>query len=167
MKTDPLAAALIAAALAGPALAHDYALGGLTIDHPFAFATAPNAPVAGGYLRVRNAGDTDDVLLEAHTDPDFAGMVQLHEMSMADGVMRMTELAGGIPIPAGETVTLEQGGLHVMFLRLPAGLEEGQEIPATLVFERAGEVEVVFTVGPRGGAAGHGEGHGHGTEPSN
>jgi copper(I)-binding protein len=164
IETIALAAGLTLAATLG-AGAHGYALGDLTIDHPYAFATPPNAPVAGGYLAITNSGEADDVLTAVRTAPDFAGMVQLHEMTMEGGVMRMGEVAGGIPIPAGETVTLEQGGLHVMFLRLPRGFEEGQEVPATLVFEQAGEVEVVFDVEARGAVTDHGaHGAGHGIE---
>jgi copper(I)-binding protein len=163
IRTLALAAGLSLAPLAGGA--HEYTVGDLVIDHPHAFATPPNAPVAGGYLAITNTGGTDDVLTGLRTAPDHAGLVQLHEMTMEDGVMRMGEVAGGIPIPAGETVTLERGGLHVMFLRLPRGLEEGREIPATLVFEQAGEVEVVFTVEARGAARDHGaHGAGHGME---
>ncbi|MDB2407892.1 copper chaperone PCu(A)C, partial [Jannaschia sp.] len=97
--------------------------------------------------------------IEVRVAPDVAGTVQLHEMSMSDGVMRMARRDGGIPIPAGETVTLEQGGLHVMFMRLPSGFAEGLAIPATLVFEQAGEIEVVFTVEARGGHSGGHDAH--------
>ena len=157
---------LIAALLAAPALAHDYTVGDLSIAHPYAMATPPNAPVGGGYLEITNTGMEDDTLIAASVAPEVAGMVQLHEMAMEDGVMLMSEVEGGIPVPAGETVMLERGGLHVMFMQLPQGLAEGTEIPATLTFEKAGEVEVVFTVEDRatvealqGGAGGHGGDH--------
>jgi copper(I)-binding protein len=163
MKTFILATTLtLAAALA--AQAHEFTAGDLTIDHPFAFATAPNAPVAGGYMAITNAGETDDRLIAVRAAPELAGMIQLHEMTMDEGVMRMSEVEGGIVLPAGETVALEQGGLHVMFMRLTEGLTEGQEIPATLVFENAGEVEVVFYVEARGeGGMSHGD-HDHGDD---
>uniref|UniRef100_UPI002811C9C4 copper chaperone PCu(A)C n=1 Tax=Jannaschia maritima TaxID=3032585 RepID=UPI002811C9C4 len=91
------------------------------------------------------------------------GMVQLHRMEMEDGVMRMSEVPGGIPVPAGETVTLERGGLHVMFMQLEGPLTDGMTVPATLRFEKAGDVEVVFNVEPRGGSdEGHGDHGGHG-----
>lgn len=154
--------ALIAALAAAPALAHEYAVGAITVDHPFAFATPPGAPVAGGYMTIINEGP-DDVLLSAEVDDALAGMVQLHEMTNEDGVMRMSEVESGIPVPSGETVRLEQGGLHVMFMGLGGPLEEGTEFPATLTFRDAGEVEVVFQVEARGSApaAGHGD---HGSD---
>ena len=168
MKTPILLAALVAAT---PAFAHDYAVGDLSIAHPFALATPPNAPVAGGYLEITNGGDSDDVLVSATVDDAIAGMTQLHRMEMDGGVMRMSEVEGGIPVPAGETVVLERGGLHVMFMQLADGLEAGTEVPATLTFRDAGPVEVIFTVETRAeaearmgaGGADHDahSGHGH------
>ena len=135
--------------LAPPALAQDYAVGDIVIARPHALATPPAARVGGGYMAITNAGGEDDTLVAATVAPDVAGMVQLHQMAMEDGVMLMSEVEGGIPVPAGETVVLERGGLHVMFMQLPQGLAEGTEIPATLTFEKAGEVEVVFSVEDR------------------
>ena len=159
------------ALLAAPALAHDYTAGDLRIDHPHAFATPPSAPVAAGYMTVANQGEADDVLLAIRVDPAVAGTVQLHEMAAEGDVMRMRERADGIPLPAGETVALEPGGLHVMFMRLPQGFADGTEFPATLVFKGAGEVAVTFQVERRDGAAdhsdhaGHGDGSADGSEP--
>ena len=146
MRRFILPAALLAAL---PVWAHGYTVGDLSIDHPHVLATPSNAPVAGGYMEITNEGDADDTLVSVSVAPEVAGMMQLHAMAMEDGVMRMSEVDGGIPIPAGETVTLERGGLHVMFMQLPQGMEEGVEIPATLTFADAGEVEVVFTVESR------------------
>lgn len=164
----PATAALLAtlALLAGltvpvPGGAHDYAAGALTIDHPYVLATPPNAPVAGGYLVVENAGPDDDRLVAVEVGVDVAGLVQLHEMAMDDGIMRMSEVPGGIEVPAGGAVTLERGGLHVMFMQLVDGLAAGDSFPATLVFERAGRVEVLFDVEARGAAQDHGAHGGH------
>ncbi|MBM2574999.1 copper chaperone PCu(A)C [Jannaschia sp. Os4] len=159
MKTRILLAALLAAA---PAVAHDYGVGALSIAHPYAIETPPNAPVAGGYLEITNAGDADDVLVSASVDEAIAGATQLHRMEMDGGVMRMSEVEGGIPVPAGETVVLQRGGLHVMFMQLVEGLEAGAEVPATLTFRDAGPVEVVFAVETRAEAeARAGGGHDH------
>ncbi|PRY94769.1 hypothetical protein BCF33_0367 [Hasllibacter halocynthiae] len=165
MRLFQAAAILVAAT---PALAHDYAVGGITVDHPFVFATPPGAPVAGGYMTITNEG-ADDVLLSAEIPEEVAGIVQLHEMTNEDGVMRMSEVAGGIELPSGETVTLAQGGLHVMFMNLAGPLEEGAEIPATLTFRDAGRLDVVFDVEARGARDGAGHGgmdHESGTAPA-
>lgn len=160
MKAPALATALALATsvLATPVPAHDYSVGDITVAHPYAFATAGAAPVGGGYMQIANSGTVDDVLVAVTVAPEVAGMVQLHQMTMADGVMSMSQLAGGIPIPAGATVTLESGGLHVMFMRLAQGLPEGARIEATLTFAIAGDMDMEFTVEPRGGAHG---GHGN------
>ena len=159
LRPTALLAALLAAA---PVLAHEYAVGALVIDHPVITATPPAAPVAGGYLRITNTGDADDVLVSAVADPARTPLVQLHRMALEDGVMRMSEVAGGIPVPAGETVVLERGGLHVMFMQLPRGFSEvGDTLPATLTFRDAGPVDIVFDVEGRGGSDGAAAG-GHG-----
>lgn len=144
---------LIAALAAATAHARDYTAGGITVSTPFAIATAPGAPVGGGYMTIRNDG-ADDVLLSAAVPEEIAGMVQLHAMTTEDGVMRMSEVEGGIPLPSGETVTLEPGGLHVMLMGLAAPLAEGDEMPATLTFRDTGTLDVVFEVEARGAGAG-------------
>ncbi|MEM8848503.1 MAG: copper chaperone PCu(A)C [Pseudomonadota bacterium] len=145
--------------LALPSTAHEYAVGGLSIIHPYVIATAPNAPVAGAYMTIVNTGG-DDVLLSAEVPDTKAGLVRLHDTSIEDGIMRMIEVEGGIPIPAGQTVTLESGGLHLMLMQLPQGLADGDLVPATLTFQEAGDVQAVFLVQDRDAAVtGH---HGHG-----
>jgi copper(I)-binding protein len=156
MKRLLTLAAAVAALLALPAAAHDDGIGDIAIHAPRILATPPNAPVAGGYLSMTNEGETDDVLLSVRVPETVAGLTELHEMAMEDGVMRMSAIEGGIPVPAGETVTLEQGGLHVMMMRLARGLAPGDEVPATLTFRDAGEVEITFAVEARGaGGRGH------------
>jgi protein SCO1 len=83
----------------------------------------PNAPVAGGFLTVENTGAEDDRLIAARSP--VAGHMEVHEMRMQGDVMKMHEVEGGLPIPAGETVTLKPGGYHVMFLDLQQPLGRG------------------------------------------
>ena len=87
-----------------PSDAAPVTLGDLEIAGPFARATLPNAPVGAAYLTITNTGSTDDRLVSASTP--VAGVTQLHEMKMVNDVMKMAELPDGIPIPAGQTVTL-------------------------------------------------------------
>jgi copper(I)-binding protein len=128
--------------------------GELYLQEPWARATPAAARVGAGYLVIVNEGDEADRLLTG--EAAFAGRIELHETATVEGVMRMRPLADGLTLPPGETVTLEPGGLHIMFMQLQEPLTEGEERSVTLGFERAGEVEVVFTV--RGMAAG---GHRH------
>ena len=134
----------LAVATALPALAHDYRVGSLVIDHPWSRATPAGAGVGAGYMVIRNEGDTADRLVGGSAP--FAGRVEIHEMAMQDGVMRMRALQDGLEIPPGGSVTLEPGGYHVMFMQLQEPLVEGEDRPATLEFANAGTVEVEFAV---------------------
>ncbi len=115
----------------------------VSIENARAFATAPTAMAGGGFLTITNTGDQDDTLIGIRAD---FPRVELHTTEFTDGVARMMHL-DAIPVPAGETVSLEPGGLHVMFMGLRGNpLEEGETIPATLIFENAGEVEITFNI---------------------
>ena len=135
-----LAAALL---LAAPALAEPVSVGELTIDRPQLRETPAGAPVAGGYLLIRNHGAQDDRLVAAAVDR--APEVQIHEMRMDGDVMRMREVEGGLVIPAGQVVSLQPGGYHLMLMG-PEPLAAGETHDVTLTFERAGEVTVPFAV---------------------
>ncbi|MDQ0327056.1 copper(I)-binding protein [Rhodopseudomonas julia] len=138
LVTKLFAAALVIAAT--PAFAHGYKLGNLEIGHPWTRATPPSATAGGGFLKITNNGDEDDRLVSASSP--IAARVELHTMDMSDGVMKMRPLEDGIPVPAGATVELKPGSLHVMFIDLTAPIEEGESVPATLNFEKAGSVDV-------------------------
>lgn len=135
-------------------------IGDLELSGGFTRATLPNAPVGGGYLTIVNKGTTPDRLIAA-TSP-AAGEVQMHEMKMQGDLMKMAELPDGIEIPAGATVTLAPGGLHLMLLQLTGPLVEGAKVPVTLTFEHAGSIEIELTVagmaarGPAEDHSGHG-----------
>jgi periplasmic copper chaperone A len=145
-----MALALLALALFSGGLhvnqagAHDYRVSNLSIDHPWTRETPGGAKVAGGYLTITNTGKTADRLVSASTQ--FAGRVEIHEMAMDGAVMRMREVAGGLEIQPGKTVALKPGGLHLMFMDLKTPLKKGQKAPVTLVFQRAGKVNVSFQV---------------------
>ncbi len=149
-----VAALLLATATAQ---AHEYKVGDLMIDHPWAFETAQTAQAGGGYMTITNMGETADRLIAVEADYP---RVEVHTTDMDGDVARMRHLEDGLEIPAGETVTLEQGGLHVMFMGLRGDpFEVGEEVPATLVFENAGRIEVMFKIEER--KAGQGMGHDH------
>lgn len=134
-------ATLLAANLA---LAEPTRLGDLILETPWTRATPPAAKVAGGYLTITNAGDAADRLVGG--DAAFAERVEIHEMAMADGVMRMRPLEEGLAVAPGETVTLEPGGYHLMLMGLSAPLTQGETVEVTLRFAEAGEVTVTLDV---------------------
>ena len=145
----PLRATLIAAVAALSstlAVAHDFTVGDISIAHPMSFATPPGAPSGAGYMAITNNGDTDDRLISIGSD---FPKTMIHKTEMDDGIMKMRHQMGGVVIPAGETVTFEPGGLHVMFMGLKAPFKVDEKNAATLTFEKAGAVEVMFKVEKR------------------
>lgn len=164
IRTFGFAALLCSAAFAGSAIAQDHqtmqgmkmgsmtipaggevvGVGDLEISGGFAKAMLPGQPVGGGFLTVKNKGSSDDRLVSV-TSPN-ADEVQLHEMAMTDNVMKMRELKDGIAVPAGQTVTLAPGGLHLMFQKVKTPFKQGDKVPVTLSFEKAGKVDLVLNV---------------------
>lgn len=126
------------------AMSHEVKIGDLTLHHPYARATAPGAPVSGGYMKIHNAGSAPDYLIGGSAD--FAGKIEIHEMVMDGDVMKMRPVEGGLEIPAGGEVELKPGGYHVMFMGLNKQLIVDTYEKAKLVFKNAGEVEVEFAV---------------------
>ena len=159
MRLFPTIAAVAAAAFAATAAAHEFKAGDLTIGHPYAIETPPTAKSAAGYLSVTNAGTEPDRLLAVEAG---VAKAEIHATETdASGVARMAPV-GPIEIAPGETVTLEPRGLHVMFMGLAAPWKAGDHVPATLVFETAGAVPIVFNVDARKeGEADGGDHEGH------
>jgi copper(I)-binding protein len=141
---------LVALLSIGVAEARDYRLANLEIITPWARATPPSAPAGGGFVVIKNTGAMADRLVSARSPA--AGAVQIHEMKMDGNVMRMRELEKGLEIPAGATVTLAPGGLHLMMMGLKEPLKQGSSVPLTLVFEKAGSIDVELTVEGLGAA---------------
>jgi hypothetical protein len=143
-RTSLIATALVAAALIAPAHAEDVMAGSLKISTPWARATPKGANVGGGYLTITNTGTAPDRLMGGSTD--VAGGVEVHQMSMDNGVMKMRPVAGGLEIKPGETVKLDPSGYHIMFTGMKQQLKEGEHFKAMLDFAKAGKVAVDFTV---------------------
>lgn len=137
-------AAIIGLLSAAAAQAVEVKAGDLVIDQAWSRATPGGAKVAGGYLTIENKGTAADRLVSASAD--VSGKVEIHEMSMDGGVMKMRMLEKGLPIEPGKTVKLAPGGYHIMFMDLKSGLKEGDKLPVTLQFEKAGTVNVTFDV---------------------
>ena len=83
-----------------------------------------------------------------------AQRVELHSMNMKGDVMEMRQV-DAIELPAGKTVELKPGGLHLMFMGLKQPLAVGSKVPVTLRFEKAGDVNVEFDVLTKPAAHGH------------
>lgn len=138
---------------ASAAGADTFKIGDIAIEAPWTRATPGGAKVAGGYLKVTNNGPAADKLIGATTD--VAGRVEFHEMAVSGGVMRMRPVSEGLEIRPGQSVELKPGGYHVMFMELKRQLKQGETIKATLQFEKAGKVDITFSVRAVGASAPH------------
>jgi hypothetical protein len=145
-----LAAAAFAAFFAMPAAAQQ--VGDIKIETPWTRATPTGAKVGGGFMTIFNQGKTTDRLVSGSSD--IAGRFEVHEMAVENGIMKMRELASGLELPAGGKVELKPGSYHVMFMELKKPIVEGETVKATLVFEKAGKVDVVFDAKAIGASAG-------------
>jgi periplasmic copper chaperone A len=145
----------------GPGQAGDATAGDLVITQAWSRATPGGAKIAGGYLTIDNKGAAPDRLVSG--SGDNIGKVEIHEMAMNNGVMKMRPLDNGLAIEPGKTVKLAPGGYHLMLMDLKQPLKAGDKVPVTLEFEKAGKVAVsldVQAVGAQSPSGGDGK-HGH------
>ena len=143
--------------LAAPARAEEVKAGDLVITQAWARATPGGAKVGGAYLTIENKGTTADRLIGGSAD--VAGKVEVHEMATRNGVMTMRALDNGLTIEPGKTVKFAPGGYHLMMFDLKSPLKQGDKVPVTLDFEKAGKVKLSFEVegvGAQGPAASSG-----------
>jgi periplasmic copper chaperone A len=153
-------AALAATLFAGPVCAEDIKAGDLVISQAWSRATPGGAKIAGGYLTIENKGTAPDRLIGG--SGDIAGKVEVHEMAMNNGVMTMRPLDKGLAIEPGKTVKLAPGGYHLMMFDLKGPFKQGEKVPVTLQFEKAGKVNLSLDVqGVGAQAPGGAESGGH------
>jgi len=137
-------AALLAGVVATSARADDVKAGDLVITQAWTRATPGGAKIGGGFLTIENKGSAPDKLIGASAE--VAGNVELHEMATTNGVMKMRPVEGGLAIEPGKTVKLAPGGYHLMMMDLKNPLKQGDKLPLTLQFEKAGKVAVTLDV---------------------
>lgn len=145
MKHFAIAALAIAlSTFAGISFAQDAArLGDLAIEKPWARASIGISRPAAAYLSIRNDGIDNDTLMIVSTP--VSGMADVHSMSLNNGIMSMAATEP-IIIPAGGTITLAPGGLHIMMMNLRKPLIKGESIDLTLSFNRAGKITVTAPI---------------------
>ena len=144
-------AALLGLLLASPSRADDVKAGDLVISQAWSRATPGGAKTGGGFLTIENKGTAPDKLTGASAD--FAGKIEVHEMAMNNGVMKMRPVEGGLTIDPGKTVKLAPGGFHLMMMDLKNPLKQGDKLPVTLQFEKAGKVTITLDVQAVGATA--------------
>ena len=119
----------------------------ISIAHPYGRPTAAPGVPGVGFLTLTNTGKKADRLL-AVSSP-LAGSVEIHQSKVENGVMKMRALTQGVVLPAGQSVVLSPGDLHLMLFELRAPLVVGDRVPLQLTFERAGQVMATLLVEPR------------------
>jgi len=154
MKRNTLALLVVALGFGFSVQAQEAKVGSIKIENAYTRATVPGQQVAGGFMKIENKGIADQLV---SVSSPAAGEVQLHEMAMEGSVMKMRQVKD-IAVPAGGSIELKPGGLHLMFINIKAPLSPGESVPVKLKFAKAGEVEVkmpVNAMGQAGGAAKH------------
>ncbi len=151
-----LAIAALSALSFGPGRAQSHETvskdGTILIQNLWTRATPNGAKVAGGFITITNKGTTADRLIGGSAA--IAARVEVHEMAMDNGVMKMRELDKGLEIKPGATVELKPGGYHMMLINLKEPPVEGGKVEGTLVFEKAGTIEIYYHVRALGATSG-------------
>ena len=119
------------------------AAGTISADSAWARASIGKARAGIAYVTLTNTGTQDDRLVGAAAE--VSDKVELHTHIRDGDVMRMRQV-DGIDLPAGKTVMLEPGGLHVMLIGLRGPLKLGESFPLTLNFEKAGKLTTTVSI---------------------
>jgi periplasmic copper chaperone A len=151
LKALTLSGVLLLAAV--PLGAHEYASRDVTVAHPWARATPGGAKVGSVYLEMKAKRGPGDRLVAVRSP--IAGSAEIHSHVMEQGIAKMRRL-DGIPMPGGKSIILRPDGFHIMLIDLKEPLKEGDLTKVTLIFEKAGEIEVDATVEPIGATGPHG-----------
>lgn len=126
------------------AVAQGASVGQIEVVEPYVRAMPSAAKVGAGYVKFRNVGEQPDKLLAVETIA--ARSVEIHSMTHDGGVMKMRQVEGGLSLPPRSTTELGPSGLHLMFMEPRAPFKVGEVVKTTLVFEKAGRLEVTFAV---------------------
>jgi len=130
------------------AQAQDFTVGAMQIGQPWSRVPPPAAKAAVGFMTLTNTGKETDRLMGGTAS--IADKFEIHAMSVVDGVMQMHEIENGLEIKPGETVQFKPGSDHMMFTGLKQQPKTGDRIKGTLLFEKAGSVEIEYKVEPMG-----------------
>lgn len=143
--------------LSSPAFAHQgilhdgcptgqsFAAGRIIVTGAYARATPKGAQSAGAYLTIANSGSAADTLTGVSSAA--ASDVAVHEMKMNGQVMEMAPVEGGLPIPAGGSVSLSPMGYHLMVTGMTQPFVKGQCVEMILHFTTAGDLPIQLNIG--------------------
>jgi periplasmic copper chaperone A len=138
-----IAFAALTAFLPAAAQAETAITGNLVIEAPWARASIGVRRPGAAFVTIRNRGSLPDTLTAIETIQ--AERAEVHRTRVSNGIATMSP-AGRVEIPAGDQVIFAPGGLHIMLMGLSSPLTRGSTFPMTLVFERAGQIEITIPV---------------------
>lgn len=129
-----------------------FAADGMKVTHAWARPTMGAGKTSGAYFVLRNDTGQDDRIISA--SGTVASTIEVHEHIQDNGVMRMREVKGGIPIKSGETVMFAPGGYHIMMIGMNRKLAKGDEVMLMLKFEsgKMAHVKASIQMSPPKGA---------------
>ena len=130
---------------------------GIQVEEPWARASVEGMKMSGAFMKINNDTNAQDFLVGGNSP--VAERVEVHTHVNDNGVMRMREVKGGIPLPAGQTQELKRGSYHIMFFGLKKPLQEGDKFDLNLKFKNAKPQKITVTVKPM--QAGAAQMHGH------
>jgi copper(I)-binding protein len=127
-------------------MAGEFKIGNMELDNLWVRASVPGQVNGAGYLEIDNKGDATDKLIAVESAA--SKQIELHTIINENGVAKMREVQGGIPVAAKGKTSLKPGGYHVMFIQLNGPFTVGEKVDAVMKFEKAGAVNVQFKVKP-------------------
>lgn len=145
LRRVALFATILVAAIVPAADRQAASAGKIRISGAWTRPTAAGMPMGVAYFVIHNGGVADAVV--AASTP-AAARVEFHQTTLSDGMARMRPLPE-IDVPAGATVAVAPGGIHLMLVELAAPLAVGTRVPLTLVFRNAGKIEISLAVEAR------------------
>ena len=147
--------AVLAVLIAGPVSAAE-----IMVMDAYARVGRPGAPTGAVSMMLHNMGAEEDRLIGAKST--VARAAQIHSTEVKDDIVSMRHIEDGVLLGAGQVHEFGRGGDHVMLMGLTEKLEDGDTVPVTLIFEKAGEVTVDVTVDNARGQPGHDDHGAHG-----
>ncbi len=120
----------------------------IDISRPWARSASADSLEAGGFFTIVNRNAEADRLVGATSS--LAEKIELHGIKVVGADIAMRRLDRGVSLPPGTAITLKPRGYHLLLQGLKAPLAQGQRVPVTLIFEKAGGREIELVVEGQG-----------------
>jgi copper(I)-binding protein len=122
---------------------HVHATNAIKITDGYIKASIPGSDITAAYMTINNSSDQAITLQKVTSS--ISDRIEIHEHSMADGMMRMRQV-DNIIVKANNNIVLQPSGLHLMIFALKQKLTEGDEIQLTLTFSNKTKINIQLPV---------------------